>query len=223
MMIYISRIHFPITTLGPGRRIGIWFQGCSIRCKGCVSADTWGAGKGGVLINEIMTAIAPWLGEAEGITISGGEPFDQPETLIDLLARLRSKTSIDILLYSGYPFEKIIPLLDRCTGCIDGLISDPYEKNASQTLALRGSDNQRLHYLTPLGEARFGQFNRSFHSSEKALDIMFEEGGAIWLAGIPRHDDMKLLQKILAKDGHITITTQDKRSNKGSTYDDPSS
>ena len=55
MMLYLSRIHFPVTTLGPGRRIGIWFQGCSIRCKGCVSADTWGTGKGGVSIDEIMT------------------------------------------------------------------------------------------------------------------------------------------------------------------------
>ncbi len=223
MMLYISRIHFPITTLGPGRRIGIWFQGCSIRCEGCVSADTWGAGKGGVLISEIMTAIAPWLSEAEGITISGGEPFDQPEALIDLLTQLRSNTSLDILLYSGYPFEKIVPLLEQCKGCIDALISDPYEKNASQTLALRGSDNQRFHYLTPLGEARFGQFERSFHSSEKALDIMFEEGGAIWLAGIPRHDDMKRLQKILAKNGHSAITTQDKHSKKWSTYDGSSS
>lgn len=57
MMLYLSRIHFPVTTLGPGNRIGIWFQGCSIQCQGCVSVDTWGTGKGGVLVNEIMTAI----------------------------------------------------------------------------------------------------------------------------------------------------------------------
>ncbi|WP_461325238.1 4Fe-4S cluster-binding domain-containing protein [Bradyrhizobium diazoefficiens] len=45
--ISVSRIHFPVTTLGPGRRLGIWFQGCSIRCPGCISMDTWmeGAGK----------------------------------------------------------------------------------------------------------------------------------------------------------------------------------
>ncbi|MCT5046402.1 radical SAM protein, partial [Pseudomonas aeruginosa] len=28
--------------MGTGRRLGIWFQGCSIRCPGCISADTWG-------------------------------------------------------------------------------------------------------------------------------------------------------------------------------------
>ena len=41
----ISRLHFPVTTLGPGHRIGIWFQGCSIRCEGCLSMDTWAPGR----------------------------------------------------------------------------------------------------------------------------------------------------------------------------------
>ena len=219
MILYFSRIHFPITTLGPGRRIGIWFQGCSIRCKGCVSADTWGTGKGGVSIDEIMTVIAPWLNEADGVTISGGEPFDQPEALISLLAQLRFKTSIDILVYSGHPFEKIAPLVNQCKGFIDALICDPYKENASQTLALRGSDNQRLHCLTPLGEKRFRQFDRTLKPSDKTFDIMFEEEGAIWLAGIPRRDDMRRLQTILAKEGHTIVTTQEERSIKGRHYD----
>lgn len=223
MILYLSRIHFPVTTLGPGRRIGIWFQGCSIRCKGCVSADTWGTGKGGVSIDEIFAVIAPWLKEAEGITISGGEPFDQPEALIHLLAQLRSKTSNDILVYSGHPFEKIAPIVEQCKGSIDALISDPYEENALQTLALRGSDNQRIHCLTALGELRFRPFDRALESSDKTFDIMFEEEGAIWLAGIPRRDDMRRLKTILAKEGHIAVTTQDERSAKGRTYDTPCS
>ncbi len=79
MMLNLSRIHFPVTTLGPGNRIGIWFQGCSIRCKGCISVDTWGMKKGSVSVDEIISVIDPWLDMADGITISGGEPFDQPE------------------------------------------------------------------------------------------------------------------------------------------------
>ncbi len=214
MILYLSRIHFPVTTLGPGLRIGIWFQGCSIRCEGCVSADTWGTGKGGATVDEIITVIAPWLNEAEGITISGGEPFDQPEALISLLAQLRAKTNIDILIYSGHPFEKIVHLVDKCNGFIDALITDPYEENASQTLALRGSDNQRLHCLTPLGETRFRQFDRALKPSDKTFDIMLEDEGAIWLAGIPRRDDIRRLKTILAKEGHIAVTSQDERSTK---------
>jgi len=215
----LSRIHFPVTTLGPGRRIGIWFQGCSIRCPGCVSADTWGTGKSGVSIDEIMKAISHWLPEANGITISGGEPFDQPEALIELLIQIRSKTNIDILVYSGHPFEKIVPVLNKCQGFIDALISDPYEENTSQTLALRGSDNQRLHCLTPLGEARFRQFDRVLKDSDKTFDIMFDEEGSIWLAGIPKRNDMRRLKTILEKEGHFAITTQDDRSLKRSSND----
>lgn len=212
MMLYLSRIHFPVTTLGPGNRIGIWFQGCSIRCMGCISVDTWGVKKGGVSIDEIVSVVEPWLNVAEGITISGGEPFDQSEALICLLSQIRSKTKIDILVYSGYPFEKLKALVKRCDGLIDALISEPYEENTPQTLALRGSDNQKLHYLTTLGETRFRQFDRVLEVSDKTFDIMFEEGGSIWLAGVPRRNDMRRLKSLLAQEGHLVITTEDKRS-----------
>jgi anaerobic ribonucleoside-triphosphate reductase activating protein len=46
MNIALNKAHFPVTVLGPGRRIGLWLQGCSIRCAGCVSRDTWEAGAG---------------------------------------------------------------------------------------------------------------------------------------------------------------------------------
>lgn len=212
MTLYLSRMHFPVTTLGPGRRIGIWFQGCSIRCKGCVSVDTWENSKGNVSIDEIIKICSSWFHEADGITISGGEPFDQPDALKTLLERLRSSTDIDILVYSGHPYEKIVPLVKKFNSLIDGLITDPYEENELQTLALRGSDNQRLHCLTTLGEKRFSQFNRKLQPSDKTFDIMFEEEGAIWLAGIPQRDDMRRLKTLLAKEGHMVTITQDKRS-----------
>ncbi len=43
MNILLNKAHFPVTVLGPGRRIGIWLQGCSIGCAGCISQDTWEA------------------------------------------------------------------------------------------------------------------------------------------------------------------------------------
>src|SRR5215831_1013285 len=92
MRISISRIHFPVSTLGPGQRIGIWFQGCSIRCPGCISMDTWAEGRGITTVEEVINSIIPWLSKADGITISGGEPFDQPDALLELTARIRSKT-----------------------------------------------------------------------------------------------------------------------------------
>ena len=39
--LYINLIHYPLKTLGVGERIGIWFEGCSICCEGCISKHTW--------------------------------------------------------------------------------------------------------------------------------------------------------------------------------------
>ena len=39
----LNKAHWPVTVLGPGRRIGLWVQGCAIHCRGCVSQDTWPA------------------------------------------------------------------------------------------------------------------------------------------------------------------------------------
>ena len=78
----VSRLHFPVTTLGPGRRVGLWLQGCSIRCPGCISLDTWDPRVGLVPIADLLERIDQLAWEADGLTVSGGEPFD-PGDLVD--------------------------------------------------------------------------------------------------------------------------------------------
>ena len=211
MRIGISRIHFPITTLGPGRRLGIWFQGCSIRCPGCISADTWGSGRGLLELDELLEQVEGWLPECDGITISGGEPFDQCDALNELLSGLRAKVGVDILVYSGHPFERLAEPLRRMDGFIDALISEPYLAHAPQTLLLRGSDNQRLHMLTDLGRERFSDFEHPDHC-KKTFDVMFDDDGAVWLAGIPRRGDFERLKARLGQLGHRIITSEDASS-----------
>jgi anaerobic ribonucleoside-triphosphate reductase activating protein len=210
----LSRLHFPVTTLGPGRRIGIWFQGCSIRCPGCVSADTWGFDRGLTSVSDVVAAIKPWLTEADGVTISGGEPFDQPEALIRLLHEMPLNDAQDVLVYSGHPFEKLSAPLAQAEGLIDALISDPFDFAEGQTKVLRGSDNQRMHLLTDKGRARFRGTDRSITPADRSLDVMFDGDGTVWLAGIPRTGDMKRLQQLLQDQGHHALTTQ---STKGLT------
>ncbi|WP_338747191.1 4Fe-4S single cluster domain-containing protein [Pseudomonas putida] len=202
MDLSLSRMHFPVTTLGPGRRIGIWFQGCSIRCPGCISADTWGPGHRRLSLEQLLEQITPWLHEAEGITISGGEPFDQFDALQSLLEGLRRLSELDILVYSGYSLEQLAEPLFQTKGLIDALISDPYIEALGQTMALRGSDNQRLNLLTPLGRARLGRYERLLEPADKALDLMFDESGSVWMAGIPRRGDLLRLRDLLHEQGH---------------------
>jgi len=202
MDLSLSRVHFPVTTLGPGRRLGIWFQGCSIRCPGCISADTWGPGHRRLSLEQLLEQITPWLHEADGITISGGEPFDQFDALRSLLESLRQRSDLDILVYSGYSLEQLDEPLFQANGLIDALISDPDIEALGQTMALRGSDNQRLSLLTPLGRARLGRYERQLEPADKALDLMFDESGSVWMAGIPRRGDLLRLRDLLHEQGH---------------------
>lgn len=208
MRIGISRLHFPVTTLGPGRRIGVWLQGCSIRCPGCISADTWGFGRGQTAVSDVVAAIEPWIGDASGVTISGGEPFDQPDALRELLKAVRHLGGLDVLVYSGYSFEHLAEKLSQMPGLIDAIITDPFMVQSPQTLALRGSDNQRLHLLTDIGELRFKKYERLLAVDDRALDLMFDEDGSIWFAGIPRRGDLLRLQGLLSEQGHEIRTTE---------------
>ncbi|WP_454696540.1 4Fe-4S cluster-binding domain-containing protein [Achromobacter aegrifaciens] len=203
MNIRISRLHFPVTTLGPGRRIGIWFQGCSIRCPGCISMDTWAEAGGETTVDAVLAQLAAWLPQADGFTVSGGEPFDQPEALLALLRGLRGLSAGDILVYSGHAAERLVDTLADADGLIDALISDPFDLAAPQTQALRGSDNQRLHCLTPLGRQRFA----ALPAGAKALDVMFDDDGSVWLAGIPSRGDFQRLRELLTGQGHHVRTS----------------
>jgi anaerobic ribonucleoside-triphosphate reductase activating protein len=180
----LSRVHFPVTTLGPGQRLGIWFQGCSIRCSGCISADTWGPGRTVVDVATLLEQVAPWLAQADGITISGGEPFDQFDALLQMLVGLRQRTAADILVYSGHPLETLQPMLDQARDLIDAVISDPYLEHAALAGLARTS--------TP---------------ADKALDLMFDATGTVWMAGIPRRGDLLRLRELLRAQGHQVQTS----------------
>jgi len=210
LSISLSRLHFPVTALGPGRRVGIWFQGCSIRCPGCISADTWAAKKPSSTVADVLVAIRPWLATADGITISGGEPFDQAGALEVLLRGLKAESAEDILVFSGYPLEALDVHLLRMRGLIDAIVSDPFERTATQSLRLRGSDNQRLTFLTPLGRQCFAAYEASRDDRDRYLDVAFDDAGAVWFAGIPDRDDFARLNAWLTTQGHRVATSEDK-------------
>ncbi|MCE4062690.1 radical SAM protein [Pandoraea sputorum] len=214
MNIRLSRLHFPVTSLGPGRRIGIWFQGCSIRCPGCISADTWTMTGGESTVGRVLEQIRIWLPQADGFTISGGEPFDQPDALVALVCALQEASSADVLVYSGHSFEALAGTLERVNGAIDALVTDPFEIDVPHTRPLRGSDNQRLHILTERGRALYSQYERELTESDKSLDVMFDEDGSVWFAGIPNRDDFQRLRDLLTDQGHRVQISADKAQNR---------
>ena len=204
--IALSRLHFPITALGPGRRIGIWFQGCSIRCAGCMSRDTWAFTRDGEPVETVLKRMELWFADADGVTISGGEPFDQTDGLLELLAGLRTRFKGDVLVYSGYDFEVLRARHAAALGLIDVLISEPFDEAQPTNAPLRGSANQRLHRLTALGEERFAGLDAAKRTGAPSLDLVVCSDGSVWIAGVPHRGDLDRLAQILAAQG-ISLAT----------------
>ena len=211
MNIAINKVHFPVTTLGYGRRVGIWTQGCSIRCPGCISRDTWEHDEKRVTtVDRLATAVSPWLIAADGVTVSGGEPFDQPEALGELIRGVRKLNNGDILVFSGYAQDVLLSEHREIIELIDVLVSEPYRPDSGTTLTLRGSDNQRISILTDLGRARYSAgLDVEPWAARRRLDLFFE-GDAVWMAGIPQAGEMAHLRDELARRG-VACNTSDQQ------------
>lgn len=206
MQVALSRLHFPVTTLGPGRRVGLWLQGCSLECPGCISRDTWAPGLGQVAVADLVARLAAHAGQADGLTVSGGEPFDQPEALAALLRAWREMSDASVLVFTGYEIEVACPWLDANPDLIDALMTGRFRSGLPQTLALRGSDNQRLHMFGPRGRA-FAAYDRPAGPADRRLDVMFDAEGDAWFAGIPARGDLARLRRALAARGHAAETS----------------
>lgn len=205
MMLRINKVHWPVTVLGYGKRVGIWFQGCSIGCKGCVSLDTWDSTLGAEISPEelLVWCKSVTCNILEGITISGGEPFDQPQqlnTLLDALVewRLNENLQFDILCYSGYTYRVLKQKYAHILSKIDVLIPEPFHQR-KPAVSLRGSKNQTVLALTPLGKQRYTPELLDAKEA-KRFQIQVDQQ-EVWFIGIPAKGDLEKLEKRCAEQG----------------------
>ena len=149
--VYLYRIYHHSTVDGPGRRSVIQFAGCSIRCSGCYIPETHLRENGKLVsIAEIIAEIEKRSGEHDGVTILGGEPFDQMEGL-ELLVKKLKISGFHLTIYTGFTLENLLSrnsesvnrILKQTDLLIDGAFDRALAKNAGE---YRGSSNQRLHY-----------------------------------------------------------------------------
>ncbi|SEH46804.1 anaerobic ribonucleoside-triphosphate reductase activating protein [Mycolicibacterium rutilum] len=204
MKLNVSRLHHPVTALGPGIRAGLWVQGCTIGCPGCVSRDTWDHGDGTALEVDDVLAWLAGLGEVDGLTISGGEPTEQPAALHALLQgieRLRRDGHFagDVLCYTGRDEAEFHAAFPWAADLIDAVIVGAFAITEPTDLLWRGSANQRLIPLTDLGRLRYGPFldERAEHPP---LQVTVEDG-QVWMIGIPRRGDLRRLETALRSSG----------------------
>lgn len=132
---------------GKGIRMVIWNQGCKMACPGCHNPETHSlCGGKEVDIEDLEKEITKYSLHHQGITLSGGDPFLQPEQN-KRLAVLAHNIGLDVWAYCGQTYEQLLQdenkrkLLEECDVLIDG----PFVLGQRDVrLAFRGSTNQRL-------------------------------------------------------------------------------
>ncbi len=133
---------------GPGFRYVLFVQGCPHHCRGCHNPETWDTRAGyEISVGEVCDQIRsnPNL---RGITLSGGEPFEQADALL-ALSKLVKAAGLTLMGYSGYTLEELIEKNDEAINgllnILDILVDGRYiEEQRNLTLIYRGSENQRV-------------------------------------------------------------------------------
>ena len=135
---------------GPGLRYAVFVQGCSHRCPGCHNPESQPVCGGTVQSVESLIAQIKGNGLVRDVTISGGEPFDQPEACAQLARQLKAD-GYGVWTYTGYLYDDLLlaakerSAIGELLANTDVLVDGPFvQAKRSLMLKFRGSSNQRL-------------------------------------------------------------------------------
>ena len=120
---------------GPGIRVVVFFQGCSLRCKYCHNPDTWAYDEGEEytpeeLVNKVSRFRSYFERSGGGVTLSGGDPLRQPEFLLEVLKLFKEKGINTCLDTSGYglgDYDEILKYTDLVLFDIKDITREGYK------------------------------------------------------------------------------------------------
>ncbi len=138
---------------GPGIRLVVFAQGCKHNCPGCHNPETHSF-TGGTLVS-ISSIIEDVIENPilDGITLSGGEPFEQAESFAELAHRAKAM-GLNVITYTGYTYEELLHGSSKNTAWrkllneTDTLVDGRFELDKKNLLLkFIGSENQRILVL----------------------------------------------------------------------------
>ena len=194
----IDRIQDRTQTLGPGLRAVVWFHGCSRKCPGCIAANM------NVSTDFEQSTPSDLLGRIksndgiEGITMSGGEPFDQNiGALHRFLQGVKAETSLSVMVYTGYLMKELFENSQTrvLLGYIDILVDGPYVQSLDFGQLWRGSENQQIHFLTN----RYASLKNVTERKGRPVDVSIVDGRTFSITGIPPKGFRKRLEDRLSE------------------------
>jgi anaerobic ribonucleoside-triphosphate reductase activating protein len=197
------------TNHGPGLRVAIWTQGCVHRCtEHCLNPRFLDPNAGWTFeTDQVAAAMAAVAAreKAEGVTILGGEPFEQPAAVAALLQSLRA-SGLSTMVYSGHTHEHLLRSGNSGVAALlaetDILADGPFLPQLySDRLAWRGSTNQRLICLTP--RYTEAQLDAAFAAQGKGFSLEVR-GGRISISGLQERGQAHSAEQWLARASHPT-------------------
>ena len=191
MYLYVYKFLPSTQVEGPGERACIYVQGCSIRCDGCITPQSWQKGiNQKINVKDIAETILQGS-KIEGVTFSGGEPFEQAKALVKLGNILKNE-GLSVVTFTGHVLEDIVKssnadwheLLSITDLLIDGpYMNDKFDLNRPWV----GSSNQRYHFLTE----RYQHIQSNIHEIPNKIEIRLQDDGEIVVNGIIRQENIK--------------------------------
>ena len=131
---------------GPGIRFTVFVQGCGRRCPGCQNPQTHDPAGGREMAPEEVIRAMRSNPLTDGLTLSGGEPFEQAADCLSL-AKAAHESGLNVWSYSGFTYEQLLSDPEKAALLreLDVLVDGPFLLQ-ERTLALpwRGSRNQRV-------------------------------------------------------------------------------
>jgi anaerobic ribonucleoside-triphosphate reductase activating protein len=173
---------------GPGLRNAIWVQGCTLRCPGCFNPDTHPHEARTLHDPELLARRLFPETDVEGISLLGGEPFEQAAACARL-AEVAKGAGASVVTYSGYTWkflrESRLPEVGALLAVTDLLVAGPFvEARRTDGAAWHGSDNQELVLLSDRYDARDLDGAHALHRVEVRTD-----GRRLSWTGIPQQGD----------------------------------
>ena len=124
---------------GPGLRIVIFLQGCNFHCPGCHNKSTWELNGGTEYEIADIAGILRKKTPNKKLTISGGEPLLQAESVLALCEAL---PDFDLCLYTGHELHEVPKEILKHLHWIK---CGQFQKSKwSATLPFVGSSNQKF-------------------------------------------------------------------------------
>lgn len=152
MLLRVHRILRQNKTSGPGVRFCLWVQGCSKHCKGCMAKETWSFSDGSLIeTEEVFQDIISTPG-IEGVTILGGEPFEQVNALYELAKKIKT-TDLSLVIFTGNTLDKLKAKdeanIDQLLKITDLLVDGSFDEDQFDlSRPWVGSSNQKYNFLT---------------------------------------------------------------------------